>query len=782
MRQHTLPPPSGENSDSEDHHRDSDTPHPPSETVPLLFEREDRTQPSPSPTAPLPVQSMGTDGGSDDEDDAGTDDERNLLTFSLYEDEAEDDDDEGGQDDFHLVGPSDLESISRSHSSLSTHSDHVDQDNPMKFIYPSLPMVHSVDSTTHNDSDPHGHTNKASLDGEAKMYTAQGESPSETPHQSTPHQSTHVQPDSEKRSTSDGADPSRQNLTADTAPVSGTAAPVPELHLPEDKPEDELEDRPEVKPEVKPEGIPESIPEVIPEGIPGGIPEDKAIDQVNSCGSKLEGSSDPVLDHVVPKAPESTASKSSDEHVPPECPSSASNPDTLSSSSSAVALKTLFDSLPSDSPAEKFFASKIGKIGTFGVLLLLLLGLSVEYYHRSLPPAHVVVSQIGYSDGYRLAYVELRVFTHRFRQQVSQTPGFHVRVLNDNKPWRLEEAPRLSPPRFSEPSIYCKDGRCSFDIWANTMETHRGQSPWLCSDTSYYLHIWFANGTRVSDTPPEIFTSREGQRSKPPECSRKTPGVVMEESFHHLYLHARQTMDLILKRCPGLETWDLCWTEPSSATKLGTAVKEIERLLRQVPQFSEHCAALLIKPMQQLMEEFRRAEETIQGLSGGILMRAQENAKKITGMPPDEVREYIQELVEEALGQLRSNMESLDQAWPYTLLKDGQRRFSASKLLSKADQMISKAEKNLDSWIRSGGVQKTMKSVPVEKIARQADRIALGTETQLKKATGSLFGLLRQGIEEAKASSAGKQLAREVDAVKEDAERRLKDFLKKFAV
>jgi hypothetical protein len=103
-------------------------------------------------------------------------------------------------------------------------------------------------------------------------------------------------------------------------------------------------------------------------------------------------------------------------------------------------------------------------------------------------------------------------------------------------------------------------------------------------------------------------------------------------------------------------------------------------------------------------------------------------------------------------------------------------------LLSKADQIISKAEKNLDSWIRSGGVQKTMKNVPVEKIARQADRIALGTETRLKQVTGSLVGLLQQGMEEAKASSAGQRLAREVDAVKEDAERRLKGFLKQFAV
>lgn len=740
-------PPSSDPSGSEDPYGDPDELRlAESEIVSLPSDYEDHTG-SPSPNFPAnpSAQRLGAEGESDDDDFY-----RNHFSLSQSGREFDHDsplqyeEDEGGMhDDFLLVEPSDLESLSRPYSSLSTHSDQMGHDNPMDFIYPSLVLSYS-------SADPIQNEDKVPSDGEDIVAGSTT---------SSPLPSTLVQPDLERRSTS-GEHPEVQLEGSKASDISHQSLLHDTTSLPSD---------------------------VVT------APEDNSLDNESAHGSDLVNHGDPVQMSSESPAPTSSETAVGDGDVPES--SSSSNSSGVQPSAE---IKTLFDSLYSG-PSVQPSGSELVSInpswslvnvmaGTIGFLLLLFLTgyLTAEYDNHSFQPAHAVVSNIehswGYYPGSNSAHVTLDLFTRQFKQvsRVARSPKFHVRVLNDNKPWSLEEAPSQTRTLFAEPYVSCSSTRCYFVIDSYMRWSH-GPSPWLCSDISYYLHIWFANGTRISDTPPEIFTSREGRTTKPHECSWQFkifgyhPGSSDDVDYLTYWLEQlRQVADTVTERCSSLST---TWTDLGRES-LELVIAEIEEMLYQAAFYSQQCAEVLIDTIQQLGNQISKTE----GQAKDILMRARENAKKVTNKASQE----FQQVVDQIRAQMGSQA-SQPRSWPFTVFTDHQGQFSASNVLSKADQVFIRAEKmlvnmeeSINSWIQSDMVQKTVKKVPMDKIARQADRIALETEAQIKNVAHRVQNTLQQSTDKLKASSTGKRIVQEMDVVKGEAERLWGNLLKQL--
>ncbi|KAG0223164.1 hypothetical protein B0O80DRAFT_147928 [Mortierella sp. GBAus27b] len=593
LEQHTLPPPSSDHSDSEDPFGGAEELHlSESEMAPFLSDHEDHTRSL--STSPTPAY-LATPSVHESESDG--DDDQNTRSFSLSGQEFDQDmslhfeEENGMQDSFLLVDSSDLPPMSRPLSSLSTHSDHIEHDNPMKLIYPSIDSVQN-ESEMHE----HGHPDMVSTDGEAQAnvtHTATSQERSSTPLHS------------EKRSTSEdhqevqlesgATNPSHQGLSGDTTPLSGTVVMAPESRPPESNTADQGD------------------------------------------GHKLDSATYGGSIQTVSEGPASTSSVDDVQ----ECSIIHNSASNLSNHSS-LEIKTLFDPFPPGTSAQQAssksasvsispswgFVNSI--IGTIGFLLLLLLTgyLSAQYTISSTHAAHAIMSKIKYMQcRYDCAGVEVWFLTRHFKTANIRSPGLHARVLNDNRPWSLDEAPPQSMELFSKPDIICRGGSCGIFIVTYKKRTREDQSPWLCSDTSYYLHVWFANGTRISDRPPEIFTSRKGRTTKPRECNGQI-----------------------------------------------TVVTKIQRMFHEVASLSASFSLILIDAIQEMGDQLSKAEEP-----QDMLQRARENAKKITKRASLE----FQQVADQLLAQM--GLQRKPPSWSFTVFKD---QFKVDQIFAKAEKLL----------------------------------------------------------------------------------------------
>ncbi|KAG0006545.1 hypothetical protein BGZ65_006813 [Modicella reniformis] len=728
-QRHTWPPPSSnDNSDSEDLYEGSDGLLSDEDHVPSLS-----ASPLPAYFATLSAQGLEPAGKGEDDDEIDAD--RNLPSFFLSSQDFDQrlplcEEENRVQDDFLLIETSDLESIGRPHSSLSNHSDHNGHDDSMDFIYPS--MVLSYSSVAPVQYDSQDDVDKASVVPEYKSHIplAQGDDATAMRNLSGMPASTLAQPEVEELKEDKETDLPSQDWTDDATPLSGTMVLSPEPRL----------------------------------------AEDNTIDQGDVHG--IEPANNGVPLQRVSNSPAVAPSEITVENAPKDSHGSNS-----SSTQSSVEIKTLFDRLSSYSSSPSSSGSNFVLInpswnlanvvaGTIGFLMLLLLTgyLSAAYSHHSTRPAHVVVSEINYSEYSNpvAVVVNLHVFTPHHEQvtRPARPPGFHVRVLSDDKPWKLEEAPSQPLDLFMEPVLTCTwGGWCHVDIVSLKKQTHKNQSPWLCSDTSYYLHVWFANGTRISDMPPEIFTSRGEGGSKPHACSSEaknaglfedqgTPDDSEDNYLAYWMGQLRHMTNSVTERCSDLSaTWaDQCWD------RLLPVIVEMEKVFRLIVAHSQQCGRMLIDAAHQLSDQLfqlLKAEDTVLEQVKTVLMRARENAKKIKGKAS-------------------------------LAFDDHQGKFLARSMLQKADQVFVRAEEMLtdmeegfDSWVRSDTVQKMVKKVPVNVIMQHADRLALGAEARVNKILDSEFAhgihhKLQQNVKRFKTTPAGKKLIREAHAVQKD--------------
>ncbi|KAG0023006.1 hypothetical protein BGZ80_010626 [Entomortierella chlamydospora] len=750
--QHTFPATSsGDNSDSEDLYGGFETDDlPPSSDSELVSHPSDNeeharslsTSPSPAYTAFHSRRSARASVVSGQD----TDDESQALpSFSLSSQDFDQylppnrNRENRVQDDFFLVEPSDLEPSSRPHSSLSHRSDLERPEDAMHFIYPSMAL-----SSSSNDSPQHG--------GEAQEYETDKGS------HSLGEDSSHIHPTHDIPTTIDSSletilgEP-KSLASAESEHRQHNSGEEPhkarfKVNEEGDKEDEDIEvDKEASVYQVSthdtkhlPKASVSSLAQTpIEEGAGNNqsTHKDQVLSDSNAISSRptadvsFTETSDSSRTQQLPAA-KSTLNLISQE--PQESTSTAPRSISINTSWSLVNVIT----------------------GCFGFLLMLLLAgyLSAEYYHRSVYPAHVVVSEIGYVEDSRVAVVHLSVYTYKLKREArrNRPPGFHVRVLGDNKPWSLEEAPSHSSAIFGEPIVDCAwGGWCIVYVPSLLRRPKNGKSPFLCSDTPYYLHIWFANGTRTSNAPPEIFTTfGEGKRA--------ASGCVS------------QTSKLL---------------KGNQEANDDPAITEIQDMFNMAYVYYQHSTHIMAETVIQWKSQLVGVKDAMLERFDTALMRARRNAKIVKNHMSLKIKQVADQIQSSSVvSEKRQPLGSMDRQARVLkkTLEDQWKKLSLNDVVSKVDQLLADIENNLESLQNPRSFEERARS---DQLRRKVERLVKETGLEQifnSKFIGKINRDLQHGVDQFKTSPTGDKLIREAKALKEGTKRRWENLRKQLHV
>ncbi|KAF9125574.1 hypothetical protein BGW39_007302 [Mortierella sp. 14UC] len=128
-------------------------------------------------------------------------------------------------------------------------------------------------------------------------------------------------------------------------------------------------------------------------------------------------------------------------------------------------------------------------------------------------PSHAIIRQVEYVRNGRMGVAHVDFLTTKgtpFKGR-HQHP-FHVRILGDDKLWSLRGSPTENTLGVADPIVQDL-GNGTFKIYVALLRKRHPRgvpadaplSSWLCPTKSqHFMHIWFANGTRVPETPLEL--------------------------------------------------------------------------------------------------------------------------------------------------------------------------------------------------------------------------------------------------------------------------------------
>ncbi|KAI1307051.1 hypothetical protein EDD11_004573 [Mortierella claussenii] len=697
---------SSDNSDSEDLYAESETddivPSSDSELVSHSSDNEELVRSL--STSPVPQREHGHRHAIDSDDD-DDDDEGALPTFSLSSQDfdqrtaARREQERRVQDGFFLVDQSDLEPPSRPHSSLSQHSDISRPEDSMMFIYPSMALSSSSEPATAQNGDVQEH---ATTNDSAQQRLFHKPSTHDIPTTIE----TSLETLSDKHSTTAQTEQQEGNskdACTDNQPATDQTLPPP-LSVAT----------------ISVETAPLEPVSALIDGIEAGdAPVKPKLEFLNSHertsihAEKSEASLQPRVSRreELPTAVKALLDKLASEHQ--------------------KSLPTPPGSIPIN-PSMSYIKVAAKCIGLLA--LLFLLGYSYAgHYHRSVFPAHVKVINVDYMEHPPTAVVHLSVFTTQLKQEQrpNRPPGFHIRVLNDNKPWSLAEAPPQSLHLLGEPILSCIwGGYCTVYIPLLQKALKKGPSPWLYMDGgSYYLHLWFANGTRAWNDSPEIFTNRGSRGRKPADDGEYEH---KEEDDYMAYLRG-QYQHLTSKVSEGYSSLSLSWTNIQWDHIL-PSIYEVQNMIHMALGYSQRSARILIDTVLQWKDTLARKEESALDRAKAALMRARQNAKKITSQTSFKMHQAADQIRDHAPFQSNRDQSSnivekqFNSFQKYVKAKLD--RLSSSEFARKMDEFMLDVEEGLESLSRSKRVKKITRKVRSGDIQRQAQKIILEMEDQ----------------------------------------------------
>ncbi|KAF9909480.1 hypothetical protein EC991_008462 [Linnemannia zychae] len=148
---------------------------------------------------------------------------------------------------------------------------------------------------------------------------------------------------------------------------------------------------------------------------------------------------------------------------------------------------------------------------TLTVILAVLVGTNLSSGTFS-QPSHAIIRQVDYVQNGRMGVTHVDFLTAKgtpFKGK-HQHP-FQVRILGDDKLWSIRGAPTDNALGVADPIVQDL-GNGTFKIYVTLNKRHPrtalGEAPlssWLCpTKIRHFMHIWFANGTRVPMTPLEL--------------------------------------------------------------------------------------------------------------------------------------------------------------------------------------------------------------------------------------------------------------------------------------
>ncbi|KAF9147776.1 hypothetical protein BG015_010527 [Linnemannia schmuckeri] len=756
------------------------------------------------------IQSSQLHDSGDDTDDDGDDDGNGLL---------------GERDGFQFVGHSDLDALARPRSALSHYSDHDPLANDMKFVYPSMALSQEcdrdrdrraslppVDSSSVQElaaasstatltaasaiigtananemeqpdsHDPSAHDIPATLDSSLETISGQQYQQQQQLSSKLSDNNDHNLHQHNIYNEGQGNDGtnSYNNNSAHDSNISSESENELETYAPSPSRTSRT-----VHTISTPDETTLSSPSVIPL-----VDHDHTLIASVTDQDPSGGGNEPS-DHTKAVPQDHSSIKSQIGHLPQ--PSKGTPSPTLTAVSNAP------------SPERNYIMTLATFTRLAGLFSLVLVGgfLAMEFYYRSLQPAHVALSAAGvtYADDHRLAVVNLDVYSSRLRQEkhLHRSPGFHVRVLNDNNLWSLQDAPAQPLYLFADPFVVCPDGgSCQVYVASLQKRNKRNSSPWLCHDTGYYVHIWFANGTRVPLSPTEIFTTRGKSDRKPLACL--SPATFI--GSHSDKDSSRQEDD---GEDDYLAYWKERWQQMSGAVSsrfsnksqiaaywrpFQPVVTRAKAMAHAIVIYYKQSTDRMMHLLLELKDRLPKVNIMTSRRSNSSLNQARSNAKEFQARMISKMHELGERIPllrpkeERVRRQAKIPMDEEARAFK-KVVEEQLDSITADKILHLADDVIWMAEASLDAILDTEAVKDLKKTIHADKIKRATKRVILKTEEQLDALLHS--ELVRQVnrdlqhlVDDFKATPIGGKIIQEAQDIQSDAKRYFRSLQRKF--
>ncbi|KAG0338457.1 hypothetical protein BG004_007213 [Podila humilis] len=675
-------------------------------------------------------------------------------------------------DDFLLVGSEDA---SRPHSSLSLHSDQDRHDNPMHLVYPSMVLVPP---------------RKPSLNDNDTLV----------PNVVT--------------------DESLESL-AHNVPVCDV---LPETSLQQNDQEVPL-------------GSPISLTAVVP------VPSiDSSIETVTDLGTHSSRTTPAALDTLAAtKGPHSiqpsttVAETISETHNPTSpkvtknadnvkdvehladsaAPSPLSKPVVHPAQAHPIRITAVPKAPQSHARSDRGISQKLVFQSLILVLGTLLTGMLTRIYFAPNSPMQLVVNHIDYVQDHRVAVVHVDLLTHNGKPFASRKPyNLQARVLDVAEPLAIENAPTQALHNFAEPIVHDqKNGSCAIYITSiHRLARSHGLpvdvSPWLCHRTPHYLHMWFANGTRVPTTPREIFTNAAQDTEHPWACKAQklllglkdeamvnNDGKVIDEDDEYLAYVVHQYRLVTDRMSKGLEHHALTWDRARA-----TANEALIHIRQSLDSMSARALEWFNGWYNVWHSKWISHTQSSQSRAARRLDRARVNAKKIQKRAVNRMQDTYQQLIrsvheynDQVLGTATAatlEFESDIGRRLQTLKKQATEQMDhlrTNQVVKAAEDMLEDTTEKLESRLKAA-----FESEKMQKIANKLDKDAaavadlserLLTETaklmdDLKnmKQVQSMKGKLKDRTDKFKTTATGRKLVKEANAIQKDFKKALKQI------
>ncbi|KAG0036403.1 hypothetical protein BGZ82_004273 [Podila clonocystis] len=626
-------------------------------------------------------------------------------------------------DDFFLVEQSDVDITSRPHSSLSLHSDH-DRHDPMSLVYPSMMLSPPRSPLDDDDQESVSHVLKP------KPIPLPVPVPMPMPVE------THT----------DDAAPSHLDSSIETLtgpshqPTENEIATEPEIPI---APElAELDDAPSHR-----------SSERYPEPSEPKMPNSHKKDEASSSLIKTVAPSSPTGRRPITQRVKLTAVKK----TPPI--------------RRAVWVPALL------------------------TVVLSIIGAAIlgSFFLATRPPAHASVSEVSYLHDHRVAVVTLDLFTAQGKRYTSRKPHpLQTRVLHVADPVSVELAPAQAMHDFAEPIVHDQRNGTYAVYITSLRRIVRKQglplqmSPWVCHETSYYLHLWFANGTRVPDTPQEIFTSSVPSVGRPLACltQKLFPGddfVEDDDDFFYWKDRYRRVTDSISKRL----NFSLSWAK-DPWNKLILAYCQVQEEFQVTVAFAKRSLRLLSEMVRDWVNNMYRADQHTQRGAEQALKRARVNAKRIQKQTIEKAQDLYQLVVKPTPYEFESQMGRQLQ----TLKKKAQKQIDllqSNKVVLAAEELLMGAEVKLEAQLKAALESERLHKL-AGKLDKDANAFAKKTEKAFAEAERFVDTLLHsesaqkvkknvdRKLDDFKDTPTGKKIVKEAKAIQKDARRMWSDF------
>jgi len=417
----------------------------------------------------------------------------------------------------------------------------------------------------------------------------------------------------------------------------------------------------------------------------------------------------------------------------------------------------------------------------FGLLSVLFLAgfLAAEYHHASTRPAHVSVSEINYSEDNRMAVVQLHVFTADLRQiqGPSRPPRFHMRILSDDKAWSIEDAPKQSH-HFAEPFVSCAwGGWCS--VYLSSLQ-RRGGNAAGCSNTTHYLHIWFANGTRTSDQPPRVFADvvmKQGRCSSEAGWTSEDEG--QQDSNEGVY-------DMWTKRWRKIDYDTSQLLTPLRnihRDHLQAMTSKVQNVVDMAFAYTQRSVRVLCKAALELAGCLSSVDDSVMERATMGLQRARRNAKMIKGATVSKAQKLLDRACcscKDWSGRRRSPFANEHVQTLKVAIKAKLEKLPTDEVLRKADHLLFEAESKIEAALHSEPIKRLSRKIPADKIKQAADRVLQDVEGSVESLLRSslaqrLSGKTQRILDKVKATPTGSKVVREAKAIKSDAKQLWRD-------